>query len=115
MAGIRKPPESKTQRRRQPPATTPEAREQQLVSYAVDLVEDRLLNGTASAQETVFFLKLMSSREALEKRKLEKEIVLLDIKAEETRQGQQIAELYGNALEAMRTYQGHQDIEILDD
>ena len=34
------------------PALTPEARENQLISLAVDLVEQRLLDGTASSQET---------------------------------------------------------------
>lgn len=34
------------------PALTPEARENQLISLAIDLVEQRLIDGTASSQET---------------------------------------------------------------
>ena len=55
------------------PALTPEARENQLISYAVDLVEQRLLNGTASSQETTHFLKLGSMKNRLEMQKLEEE------------------------------------------
>ena len=34
------------------PALTPEARENQLIELAMDLVEKRILEGTASSQET---------------------------------------------------------------
>ena len=47
-------------KRRSKPASTPEAREQQLISAAYDLVEERILNGTATSQELVHFLKLGS-------------------------------------------------------
>lgn len=114
MAGTRKPPESSNIKPRKP-ATTPEAREQQLIALAVDVVEERLMNRTASAQETTFYLKLASSRERLEQEKIRKEIKLLDIKADAVESGKQIAELYGNALAAMRKYQGQDDIEMLDD
>ena len=43
--------------RRIRPALTPEARENQLISLATDLVEQRLLDGSASSQETRHFLK----------------------------------------------------------
>ena len=49
------------------PALTPEARENQLISIAYDLVEKRLLEGTASSQETTHFLKLGSTKERKEK------------------------------------------------
>ena len=50
------------------PALTPEARENQLISLAIDLVEQRLIDGTASAQETTHFLKLASRKAKLEAR-----------------------------------------------
>ena len=61
------------------PALTPEARENQLIALAVDLVEQRLLDGTASSQETTHFLKLGSMRNRLEMEKLEEENRLLKI------------------------------------
>lgn len=39
------------------PALTPEARQNQLISLAIDLVEKRLIEGTASSQETTHFFK----------------------------------------------------------
>jgi hypothetical protein len=48
------------------PALNPEARENQLISLAIDLVEQRLLDGTASSQETTHFLKLGSMKARLE-------------------------------------------------
>ena len=54
-----------------PPATTPQGREDQLISLAIDLAEKQLREGTASAQVTTHFLKLASSKEKLEREKLE--------------------------------------------
>ena len=48
------------------PALTPEARENQMAALAMDLVEQRLRDGTASSQETTHFLKLVSSKAKLE-------------------------------------------------
>lgn len=45
------------------PALTPEARELQMISLAVDLAERQLLEGTASSQVITHYLKLGSSRE----------------------------------------------------
>lgn len=44
--------DSSTPRRKMKPALTPDARENQLISLATDLVEKRLIEGTASSQET---------------------------------------------------------------
>ena len=46
-----------TTERKTRPALTPEAREKQLVALAVDLVEKRLREGTASSQEVTHILK----------------------------------------------------------
>ena len=43
--------------RRSPPATTPEARENQLIAKAIDLAEKQLMDGTASSQVITHFLK----------------------------------------------------------
>ena len=44
------------------PALTPEARENQLVSLAVDLAEKQLREGTASSQVITHYLKLGSTK-----------------------------------------------------
>lgn len=93
-------------RKRTPPARTPEARENQLIALAVDLVEKRLLEGTATSQETTHFLKLGSTRAKLEKEMLEKQKELLDAKTKAIQSEQRMEELYENVLKAFRKYSG---------
>ena len=89
------------------PALTPEARENQLIALAVDLVEQRLLDGTASSQETTHFLKLGSSKNRLELEKLEEENKLLRAKTENLQAQKGMEEAYLEAMNAMKTYSGH--------
>lgn len=96
-------------KRKPRPALTPEARENQLISMAYDLVEQRLLDGTATSQETTHFLKLGSSKARLEMEKLQKENELLVSKKESIDSAQRVEELYLNALNAMKTYSGNKD------
>ena len=91
------------------PALTPEARENQLISLATDLVEQRLLDGSASSQETTHFLKLGSSKNRLELEKLEEENKLLRARTEALQSQKRIEELYTNALNSMRRYSGQGD------
>lgn len=93
------------------PATNPEAREQQLMSLAVDLIEQRLLDGTASSQEVTTIIKLGSMRARLEKEVLEKELALKDAKIENLQALARIEELYANATEAFKRYQGEEEYE----
>ena len=88
------------------PALTPDARENQLIALAVDLVEQRLLDGTASSQETTHFLKLGSSKNRLELEKLEEENKLLRARTEALQSQKRVEELYTNALNSMRRYAG---------
>ena len=92
------------------PALTPEARENQLISLAVDLVEQRLIDGTASSQETTHFLKLGSIKNRLEMEKLEEENRLLKAKTESIQSQKKVEELYAEALNAMRRYSGQGEI-----
>ena len=55
-----KPSSSNVPKRRVRPALTPEARENQLISMAVDLAEQQLIDGTASSQVITHYLKLGS-------------------------------------------------------
>lgn len=91
------------------PALTPEAREGQLISLAIDLAEKQLLEGTASAQVITHYLKLGSTKERLEKEKLAKENELLRAKTEVIQSAKRTEELYRDALKAMREYSGHND------
>ena len=88
------------------PATTIEGRENQLISLAIDLAEKQLQEGTASSQVITHYLKLGSTKERLEKEKLEKENELLAAKTESIQSAKRVEELYQEALNAMKTYSG---------
>ena len=91
------------------PALSPEARENQMISLAVDLVEKRLREGTASSAETTYYLKLSSSKARLEKEKLEAENQLLRAKTEALDAARNTEELYQEAIRAMRVYSGQDE------
>lgn len=88
------------------PAFSPEARENQMISLAVDLAEKQLLEGTASSQVITHYLKLGSTKEKIEKEILEKQKELIDAKTQNLRSAERVEELYSNALAAMRNYSG---------
>jgi len=88
------------------PATTPEGRENEMVSAAIDLAEQQILSGTASSQVITHFLKLGSTRERLEQQRLEHENELTRVKIEALESQKRVEELYMEALTAMRSYAG---------
>lgn len=88
------------------PALDPENRENQLIAEAYDLVEQRLLDGTATSQETVHFLRLGSQKKKLENEYLESQIALNKAKIESLQSSRYAEELYMNALKAMKEYAG---------
>jgi len=93
------------------PALSPEARENQMISLAVDLAERQLQEGTASSQVITHYLKLGSTRERLERERLEEENKLLKARTEQLQSMKRVEELYEEAIKAMRNYggQGEQD------
>jgi len=93
----------------QVPASTPEARENQLIALAEARAEEQLRNGTASSQVICHYLRLGSMRERLEREKLEDEVKLLKAKTEALESAKRVEELYSNALKAMRSYSGDCD------
>ena len=107
MAKVKSNIGSSTEMPRIRPALTPESREQQMIALAVDLVEQRLLNGTASSQETTHYLKLGSMKNKLEMEKLKRENELLAAKTKAVESGDRIEKLYKEAIAAMQRYSGH--------
>lgn len=93
------------------PALTPEARENQMIALAMDLVEQRLRDGTASSQETTHFLKLASPKHKAELKRIELENELTAAKTKALADAEEIKVLYEEALKAMRRYGGHDDEE----
>lgn len=91
------------------PALTPEGRENRLISLAYDLVEQRLLDGTASSQETTSILRLASIKEQLEQEKLRKELKMIDAKTQQLESQANIEKLYSEAIKAMKSYSGQEE------
>lgn len=87
-------------------ASTPEARENQLIALTVDLAEKQLREGTASSQTMAHYLKLASPKEKLEIEilKLQKELIVA--KTEAIKSVQNAEQLYQEAIQAMRKYGG---------
>lgn len=100
--------------RRRRPATTPEARENELIALAHDLAEDQIRAGHASSQVITHFLKLGSSRERLEQERLAHENELLQVKRQHIESQARVEELYMQALSAMQSYSGNEpsDLEL---
>ncbi len=100
---------------RRRPAESVEDRENQLISAAVDLAERQLLEGTASSQVIVHYLRLGSTKERLEKQKLETENELLKAKIKTLESMERQEELYANAIKAMSIYSGNSNGKDQDD
>lgn len=88
------------------PASTPEARENQLIALAVDLAEKQLMEGTASSQVITHYLKLGSTKEKLEREILAEQKKLITAKTDALASAKRVEELYANAVTAFRTYSG---------
>ena len=99
----------------EPPAITPEDREDQLIALAVDLAEQRLRDGTASNQLIAEIMKLGTTKERLQKEKLQRENEMLRAKTEAIEAQKHTDEIYRKALDAMRSYAGLGAYEELDD
>lgn len=99
-------------KRKDPPALTPEARQDQLISKAERLAEQKLEDGTASPQIIVHYLKFAAEREKREQQKalLEADIELKKAKVEALRSAAKIEELYNEGMKLFRMYNGTEDI-----
>lgn len=93
------------------PALSPEARDNQLISMAMDCAEQQMRDGTASSQVITYFLKLGSQKERLERERLEEENKLLKAKTEQLKSQKRSEELMEEALKAFRSYSGQGDVE----
>ena len=100
---------SSTSNKKIRPALSPEARENQLISLAIDLVEQRLLDGTASSQETTHFLKLATSKAKLENKLLEAQTEMAIAKKEALQSQKRSEELFTEAIKAFKNYSGQDD------
>lgn len=96
------PSESPVQPRK---AMTNAGRESQCIALAYDLVEKRLIEGTATSQETTHFLKMGSSREKLEREVMELQKELIKAKSENYETSKRIEAMLAEGFDAWRSYQ----------
>lgn len=85
-------------------AISPDARENQLIALAMDTAEERMLNGTASSQEIVHFLRLGSSLVKLQKEEIRERIELDKSKVKAIESSEEYKRLYEEAINAMKSY-----------
>lgn len=93
-------------KRKQTPALTPEARENQLINMAVNETEKRLMNGTISSQLLAILLKLATTKAQLELEKLRSDIALQKAKEKEIEEKSSEKGLFEEALKAFTSYRG---------
>ena len=91
-------------KRRIRPAADPKTRESQLISMAVSRVEQRIADGTATAQELIHFLRLGSTEKQLELEKLRHENELLKAKTDAIKEQQEVSKMFAEAVAAMTSY-----------
>ena len=88
----------------EPPAKTPEGRENQMINLAVQAAEEQLRNGTASSAIIVHYLKLGSMRSKVEEELLKSQAELKRAQVDALRSAESTEQLFREAVEAMKTY-----------
>lgn len=103
VAQVRTKSQQTTTRRK---TTTPEARDAYMSSIAYDAAERRIKEGTASAQEILYFLKMGSPDYQIERQIKSNQAEMLKAKTESLKSAKQLEEKYDKAMKAMRSYAG---------
>lgn len=109
MARVKAPSSSNSMRPKSRPPINPEAKEQQMISLAMDLVEQRLRDGTASAQETTHFLKLATAKYKYELEETKQRSKLNEAKISSLESAKRVEALYEDAIKAFKNYNGQGD------
>lgn len=92
---------------KRPPAKTPEEQENRMISLAMNLAEKQLIDGTASSTTISHYLKLASTREQEEMKKLKAEVKLLEARETQVGSQEETKKMYAEAMAAFKVYSGH--------
>ena len=87
-------------------ARSPEEKEKEMVSLAIDLAEKQMRDGTASPSVITHYLKIATERYRKENYKLDNENVLLQAKADQIEAQKRSEDMYKKALDAFALYSG---------
>ena len=101
--------------RKDRPASTAEAREQQVAAKAVLLAEKQIEEGTASPSVIVHFLKLATVRNQIELENLREQNKLITAKTEAIQAQQNLSEMFQEVVSAFREYNGTAEEESYDE
>lgn len=96
-------------KRKDAPAITPEAREQQLIAKAERLAEQKMDDGTASPQIIVHYLRLGTTRAALEQELLKTKNELMLAQADAVKAQARLETMFQEAVSVFTTYSGQGD------
>lgn len=83
---------------------TEEEYERMNIALAMRLSTERLRDGTASSQEILYWLKVGSPENQLQRNLLKGQIQLTDAKVEEIKGARRDSEIYEDALKAFKGY-----------
>ncbi|MBR2248484.1 MAG: hypothetical protein IJ880_15960 [Bacilli bacterium] len=89
------------------PALSPEARENQLISMAYDLAEERLRDKTASNDLVKEFIRAGNLKSRLELEKMKYETDLVKAKTEAIESASSAEKLFEEAIQAFQSYSGN--------
>ena len=93
----------------EPPASTHEGRDAQMIDLAYACAEQRMRDGTASSQEIIHFLRLATEKTKLEEEKLRHETALLETKQHAIDAAESSNVDYANVIAHLRRYKGLDD------
>lgn len=88
------------------PMCDPDASENEMISLATNLAKQQLIEGTASSQVLVHYLKMGAAKSRLENKLLEQQIALAEAKTRSYKAAEESEATAKAAVEAMRRYQG---------
>lgn len=91
------------------PALTREAKQNQLISLAIDQAEEQLRNKKASSQVLTHFLKLATVQAELDLERQRKENMMIEAKTKALESAQNMEEAANRAIQAFKTYSGQDD------
>lgn len=94
---------------RLPPARTPERRRQQLVGLAQDLIEERMMNGTASPTEVTAILRWDSEIEQANVARVRKHTEYLEAQRAKAESETVRQDMLTEAMAALQRYRGEND------
>lgn len=100
-------PKKEEPTKKRPPARTPEEQEARMINLAMAMAEEQLENRTASSTVVSHYLKIATTREQEEMKKLKAEVKLLEARETSIGSQEETKQMYTEAIAAFKVYSGH--------